>query len=93
MKVALSSALLLLALLSIRLVPVKADGAVNYLLKTNALNYQDNFEIDSEVHGHCIAGTPENNLKADAQTTRYDEKCKALVSLRRRTSKGVSFCF
>ncbi|KAG7374789.1 hypothetical protein IV203_013884 [Nitzschia inconspicua] len=51
---------------------------INYLLQTNALNYQDNFEVDTEIYGHCIAGTPESNLKADTQTTRYDEKCKEL---------------
>ena len=55
-------------------------GEVNYLLQTNALNYSENFEKDSEVYGHCIAGTPESNLKADAQTTRDDEKCQVLVS-------------
>lgn len=52
---------------------------INYLLQTNALNYQDNHEVDTDILGHCVAGTPESNLKADAQTTRNDAKCQALV--------------
>lgn len=81
MKACLSStAFLALAIFPPRLVSVGAHGGdVNYLLRTNALNYQDNMEIDTKIQGRCSAGTPSSKLKADAQTTRSDEKCKELV--------------
>jgi hypothetical protein len=53
---------------------------VHYLLKTNALHYSENLEKDDRVYGHCIAGNPESVSAADVQTTKYDEKCRSLVS-------------
>jgi hypothetical protein len=63
MRSLFSILLLLLAAAPIVVNAADDERHVNYLLKTNALNYQDNLEIDMEVHGNCISGTPESNQK------------------------------
>jgi hypothetical protein len=56
------------------------EDQVHYLLKTNALNYQENKEVDTKVQGNCVNGPPEGGSPRapDAQTTLSDENCRTL---------------
>ena len=56
---------------------VDSYSEVKYLLKTNALDYYENLEIDDLVQGNCPSQLGNINTP-DSQTTRNDEKCQAL---------------
>ena len=65
--------------------PTEMTQQTHYLLKTNALNYFENHEIDTEIRGNCENGNPkEEDVSApDAQTTnragaKPDSRCTAL---------------
>ena len=65
--------------------PTATAQQTHYLLKTTALNYFENHEIDTDVRGICENGNPKDGDPSapDAQTTNRaganpDSKCTAL---------------